>query len=120
MKILIRFIESYLRAERLESFKGKNNNIFNLIKHKPVPKYPESKVPITNFIIHQVTDTEYQQLKLSLNYSIIHKDKKCSERYHNPYGVISLYYIKKSRKHSIRKFPWISWRLYWYIFKERF
>ena len=43
MKILIRFIESYLRTERLESFKGKNNNIFNLIKHKPVPKYPESK-----------------------------------------------------------------------------
>ena len=77
MKILIRFIESYLRTERLESFKGKNNNIFNLIKHKPVPKYPESKVPITNFIIHQVTDTEYQQLKLSLNHSIIHKDKKC-------------------------------------------
>ena len=42
-KMLIRFIESSLKTERLKSFKVKNNKIFNLIKCKPVPKYPEYK-----------------------------------------------------------------------------
>ena len=47
-KILIRLTETSLRTERLESFRVKNNKIFNLIERKPVPKYPEYKVPIIN------------------------------------------------------------------------
>ena len=47
--MLIRFIESPFRPERLKSFKVKTKKIFNLIKCKPVPKYPEYKVPIINY-----------------------------------------------------------------------
>ena len=60
---------------RLKSFKVKNDKIFNLIKRKPVPKYPEYKVPIINLSSHQLTDTEYRQLKFGLNHSFINKDK---------------------------------------------
>ena len=74
-KMLIRFIESSLRTERLNSFKVKNNKIFSLIKRKPVPKYPEYKVPIINLSSHHLTDTDYRQLKFSLNHSFINKDK---------------------------------------------
>ena len=72
-KILIRF--KFLMTERLVSFKVKNNKIFNLIKRKPVPKYPEYKVPIINLSCHELTDTEYRQLKFGLNDSFIKKDK---------------------------------------------
>ena len=58
-KMLIRFIDSSLRTERLKSFKVKNNKIFHLTKCKPVPKYPEHKVPITNLSSHQLTETKY-------------------------------------------------------------
>ena len=74
-KVLIRYIESSLRKERLESFKVKNNKIFNLIKRKPLLTYPEYKVPIINLSDHQLTKEEYQQLKFGLNHSFINKDK---------------------------------------------
>ena len=74
-KMLIRFIESSLRTERLKSFKVKNNKMFNLTKRKPVPKHPEFKVPIINLSSHQLTETKYRQLKFGLNHSFINKDK---------------------------------------------
>ena len=45
-KMLIRFIESSLRTERLKSFKVKNNKMFNLTKRKPVPKHLSIKYPL--------------------------------------------------------------------------
>ena len=67
--------KSSLRTERLKSFKVQNYEIFNLIKRKPVLKCPEYKVPIINLSSHQLTDTEYRQLKFRLNQSFINKDK---------------------------------------------
>ena len=46
-----------------------------MIKRKLVPKYPEYKVSIINLSSHQLTDTEYRQLKFGLNHSFINKDK---------------------------------------------
>ena len=46
-----------------------------MIKRKPVPKYPEYKVPIISLSSHQLTDTEYRQLKFGLNHGSINKDK---------------------------------------------
>ena len=67
--------KSSLRTERLKSFKVQNSEIFKFIKRKPVLKCPEYKVPIINLSSHQLTDTEYRQLKFRLNQSFINKDK---------------------------------------------
>ena len=77
--MLIIFIESSLRTERLKSFKVKNKKIFNLIKCKRVPKDSEYKVPIINITNHQLTNTEYRQLKFGLNCGFINKDKNIKD-----------------------------------------
>ena len=62
-----------------ESFKIQNNEIFNLIKRKAMPKYPKYEVRITNLSSRQLTNTEYQQLKFGLNHSFINKDKNAKK-----------------------------------------
>ena len=86
---------------QLKSFKVKNNKIFNLIKRKLVPKYPEHKVPIINLSSHQLL---ISTIKIRFEHSFINKDKNVKKYNATHMESFSLCCIEKSRKHLITKF----------------
>ena len=74
-----------------------------MIKCKLVPKYPEYKVSIINLSSHQLTDTEYRQLKFGLNHSFISKDKNVKKDIAT--HMESLAYTASKKVEKIQLFP---------------
>ena len=73
--ILLKSIEKSLHKERLESFKTKIKKIVNLMTSQKDDTFTNYSVPIINLSSYTLNDSEYNQLKFSLNHCLINKDK---------------------------------------------
>ena len=73
--ILDRNIIKINQTERIKSFKTKNKKLKLLLKKAERKTTTKYSVPIINLSTYQLTDIEYQHLKLGLDYSYIDKNK---------------------------------------------
>ena len=78
----------------MESFRTKNNKLFNLIERKKEENI-NYEVPIINLSSYILNEYEYEQLKMGLNHCFINKDKNIKK--HIPANMESVAYIASEK-----------------------